>query len=264
MRKLVRIALVLVVLATAGVAILLTAAYRATQHVPEFYKAALAQKPVEQKAAADQLERQVLELHNEARKPGRWEAHFSQEQINGWLAADLPVKFPGALPEGVSAPRVAIEPGRVRLAVRYDQGDVSTVLSLAGDAYLTDKPNEVAVHIEQVRAGAFPVPLAQFLDEIAERAGEAGLPIRWAEQKGDPVALVALPLDREEFKGKKLQVESLKIVAGEIVLSGRTETPDGEAAEVAESEAGQSDLHSAHQSADRVNEPLELPQTRQR
>ncbi|MCI0358313.1 MAG: hypothetical protein L0211_07510 [Planctomycetaceae bacterium] len=240
MRNLLRAALVLVVLATAGVAVLLTAAYRATQHVPEFYQAALAKRPVEEKAAADQLERQVLELHNEARKPGRWVARFSQEQINGWLAADLPVKFPGALPEGVSDPRVAIEPGRMRLAVRYDQGDVSTVLSLAGDAYLTDKPNEVAVHIEHVRAGAFPVPLAQFLDQIAERAGEAGLPIRWAEQEGDPVALVVLPLDRKEFKGKKLQVEQLEIAAGEIVVSGRTEAPEGEAPEVEKSELAES------------------------
>ena len=225
MRMLVRLALVLVLLATAGVALLLTAAYRATQHVPAFYQAALVERPVEQKAAADQLERQVLELHNEARKPGRWEARFSQDQINGWVAADLPVKFPGALPEGVSAPRVAIEPGRMQLAVRYENDDINTVVSLAGDAYLTDRPNEVAIHIERVRAGAIPVPLAQFLDQIAERAGEAGLPIRWTEENGDPVALVVLPLDREEFKGKKLHVESLDITAGEIVVCGRTEAP---------------------------------------
>ena len=69
------------------------------------------------------------------------------------------------------------------------------------------------------------MPLAQFLDDIAERAGEAGLPIRWSQQDGDPVALVTLPLDRKEFKGKKLQVESLKIAAGEIVVAGRTEGP---------------------------------------
>jgi hypothetical protein len=231
MRKLVRVALVLVVLVTAGVAILLTAAYRATQQVPEFYEQALAQQPVEQKAAADQLERQVLELHNEARKPGRWEARFSQEQINGWLAADLPEKFPGALPDGVSAPRVAIEPNHMQLAVRYEQGDVSTVLSLTGDAHLTDRPNEVAIQIEHVRAGAFPVPLAQFLDKIAERAGEAGLPMRWSEHEGDPVALVTLPLDRKEFKGKQLHVERLEIGAGEIVVSGRTDPPKGESSD---------------------------------
>jgi hypothetical protein len=225
MRRLVRISLVLAMLAVAALALLLVGGYRATQHVPEFYQKALARKPTEQKAAADQLERQVLQLHNEARKPGRWEARFSQDQINGWLASDLPVKFPGALPDGVSAPRVAIETGRMQLAVRYEQGDISTVLSLAGDAYLTDRPNEVAVHIQHVRAGAVPVPLAQFLDNIAERANDAGLPLRWTQQDGDPVALVKLPLDREEFKGQQLQVERLQIADGEIVVSGRTEGP---------------------------------------
>jgi hypothetical protein len=237
MRRLVRVALVLVVLLTAGVSILLTAAYRATQQVPEFYQHALARQPREQKAAADQLERQVLELHNEARRPGRWEARFSQEQINGWLAADLPTKFPGALPDGVSDPRVAIDPNHMQLAVRYDQGDVSTVLSMAGDAYLTDRPNEVAVHIDHVRAGAVPVPLAQFLDQIAERFIDAGLPLRWTEQEGDPVALVTLPLDREEFKGKQLQVERLEICDGEIVVSGRTEAPETEPVETKSAEA---------------------------
>lgn len=240
MRKLVRVALVLVVLLTAGVAILLTAAYRATQQVPDFYQHALARQPQEQKAAADQLERQVLELHNEARRPGRWEARFSQEQINGWLAADLPTKFPGALPDGVSDPRVAIDPNHMQLAVRYDQGDVSTVLSMAGDAYLTDRPNEVAVHIDHVRAGAVPVPLAQFLDQIAERFLDAGLPLRWIEQEGDPVALVTLPLDREEFKGKQLQVERLEICDGEIVVSGRTDTRETQSAEAEPAEAADS------------------------
>ena len=132
----------------------------------------------------------------------------------------------------------------MQLAVRYNHGDVSTVLSLAGDAYLTDRPNEVAIHIEHVRAGAFPVPLAQFLDDIAERAGEAGLPIRWTEEDGDPVALVKLPLDREEFKGQKLQVEGLEIAAGEIVVSGRTEAPptsDPAQPDPAESDAAQPD-----------------------
>jgi hypothetical protein len=223
MRRLFRAALVLVALVVAGVAVFLTAAYRATQAVPEFYQAALVERPVEQKAAADELEREVLELHNEVRQPGRWEARFSQDQINGWLAADLPAKFPGVLPEGVSQPRVAIDANQVQMAVKFKQGEVETVLSLSGDAYLTDRPNEVAIHIDHVRAGAFPVPLSRFLDNIAEQAGDAGLPLRWDEQDGDPVAIVTLPLDREEFKGKQLRVEELQINDGEIVVLGRTE-----------------------------------------
>jgi hypothetical protein len=223
MRKLLRLVFVLAMIVVAGVAVFLTAAYRATQQVPEFYKAALVERPVEQKAAADALEREVLSLNSEVRRPGRWEARFSQDQINGWLAADLPVKFPGVLPEGVSQPRVAIDADQVQMAVKFKQGDVETVLSLTGDAYLTDRPNEVAIHIEHVRAGAFPVPLSRFLENIAEKAGDAGLPLRWDEQDGDPVALVTLPLDREEFKGKQLRVEEISINDGEIVVSGRTE-----------------------------------------
>jgi hypothetical protein len=227
MHKLIRWALILVALAVAGVAVFLTAAYRATQQVPEFYEAALAnQKPQEQKAAADQLEREVLNLHKEAKKPGRWVARFSQDQINGWLAADLPVKFPGVLPKGVSQPRVAIEPGKMQMAVKFKQGDVETVLSLAGDAYLTDRPNEVAIHIQHVRAGLVPVPLARFMDNIAEEATGAGVPLRWSEQDGDPVAIVTLPLDRKEFRGKQLRVEDLQINQGEIVVSGRTDQPE--------------------------------------
>ena len=223
MRKLIRAGLILaVVLAIAG-GVFLTLAWRATQQVPQFYEQALVQKPELQKEAADELEREVLDLHNEVRRPGRWEARFSQEHINGWLATDLPAKFPGALPKGVSEPRVAIEPNLLQLAVRFQQGDVKTVLSAAGDAFLTDRPNEIAIHLHYVRAGVVPVPLGQFLDKIARGATDAGLPLRWSESGGDPVAIITLPLDRKEFRGQNLHVEQLEVRAGEIVVSGRTE-----------------------------------------
>jgi hypothetical protein len=252
MRRVWRAMLVLLATFVVGAAILLTAAYRASQAVPEFYEAALVSKPVQQKAAADALERQVLHLHNEVRRPGRWEARFSQDQINGWLAADLPAKFPGALPRGVSDPRVNIQPEKMQLAVRYQQGDVLTVLSLAGDAYLTDRPNEIAVRIERVRAGAVPVPLGQFLEKIAERATDAGLPLRWTEEDGDPVAIVALPLHRREFRGRNLQVDKLEIGEGEIVVSGQTEMLDEKTAQVPGSDGGPSaaeapDTNDTHQ-----------------
>lgn len=222
----IRFSLVAAALAATGLAVIFHAAYRATQDVPEFYQKALKAEPAKQQAAGDELEREVLELHNEVRKPGRWEAAFSQDQINGWLAADLPEKFPGALPRGVSDPRVAIEPHRVQLAVKYDEGDISTVLSLTGDMYLTDQPNEVAVHIQHVRAGSVPIPLGQFLDHIADRATRAGLPLRWTEQEGSPVALIRVPLDRKEFRGRNLQIEQLEMQEGQLVVSGRTEEPE--------------------------------------
>jgi hypothetical protein len=245
MRKWILAGLAAALVLPAAGGIILTTLWRASQSVPEFYERALvaAPPPAEQKQAADELERKVLSLHNEARRAGRWEARFSQDHINGWLAADLPTKFPGALPVGVSEPRVELDPDMLQLAVRYRQGDVTTVLSAAGEAFLTDRPNEVAIHLHYVRAGAVPVPLGQFLEKIARRATDAGLPLRWTEVAGDPVAIVTLPLDRQEFRGRNLQVEQLKIEDGAILISGRTEPEEPRTAEKSGEAAAPPDRH---------------------
>jgi hypothetical protein len=222
-RGIVRVALAAVLVLAIAAGATLWTVYRASQQVPEFYVQALAAPPSRQAAAGEELERQALALNNQVRRPGQWEARFTQDQINGWLAADLPRKFPGSLPRGAADPRVAVSPEEVQLAVKWQQGNVNAVLSAAGEVYLTEEPNEVAVRILSVRAGALPVPLARFLDEIASRAASSGLALRWSEIDGDPVALVKLPLDRAEFKGKRLVLEELRLEEGAIIVAGRTD-----------------------------------------
>ncbi|HMC11503.1 MAG TPA: hypothetical protein VKH44_09445 [Pirellulaceae bacterium] len=196
--------------------------YRASQRPPEFYRQALA-APVEvQVEEGQRFERDALDLHNQLLHAGRWEACLTQDEINGWLATDLPAKFPQALPSGVSEPRVAIEDGVVRIAVHYQRGGVDTVLSVSGEAYLTAQPNEIAVRLEQARAGIVPVPLARFLDEITERAARADLPLRWTEVRGAPVALVRLPLDLDDAS-RRVVIDRLRWGDGQLVLGGRTE-----------------------------------------
>lgn len=210
--------------------------YRASRHVPEFYQQALAIEPELQQAAGQKFEQQALALHNQARHAGRWEARFTQDEINGWLAADLPAKFPKVLPRGVSDPRIALDETQVQLAVRYERGDTKTVVSLSSQVQLTAEPNELAVRIDSVRAGLLPLPFAQFRDDIAERAAKAGVPIRWTEAAGAPVALVRLPLNPRDFGGRSLIVEELRLTKGELIVAGRTETP----AETAEANAAPS------------------------
>ena len=219
--------------AAALAAVSLALVWRASRQVPAFYRVALAAEPVAQRAAGQRFEREALQLHNQARREGHWEARFTEEEINGWLATDLPEKFPQALPAGASQPRVSIEPGRAQFAVRYARGEIDAVVSLAGEVYLTTEPNEVAIRIGDVRAGALPIPLAQFLDEVAERAGEAGFPLRWTEMEGDPVALVTVPLDPRDFRNRRLVLEKLELAAGELIVAGRTEGIDAAGIEVA-------------------------------
>jgi hypothetical protein len=225
MRKYVRLLLAIVVALAGAAGIFVASLFWASRHVPEFYERALAVAPEVQKEAGQKLEQQALSLHNQVRHAGRWEARFSQDEINGWLAADLPVKFPKALPSGVADPRLAIDETKVQLAVRYERGNTRAVVVLCGQVQLTEEPNELAVRIESVKAGALPLPLNQFREEIAERAAKAGVPIRWSEEAGAPVALVRLPLAERDFGGRRLVVEELRLNAGELLVAGRTEPP---------------------------------------
>ena len=222
MRKIVRLIIVASITAALSVALVLVAVYQASRQVPEFYRQALTAAPAAEQEGGQRFEQQALALHNQLHHAGHWEIRFTQDEINGWLAADLPAKFPRLLPAGVSEPRIAIDDDLLRVAVHYQRGGMDTVASLTGHVQLTDQPNEIAVRIDQARAGAVPVPLARFLQEIAERAARADIPLRWTEAKGAPVALVRVPLETKDAR-HQLVLERFDVRDGEFIVSGRTE-----------------------------------------
>jgi hypothetical protein len=198
-------------------------AWRATQKAPEFYQTAMKKEPERQKEKGAALEKQVLELHNEVRHTGRWEASFSDEQINGWLAADLPEKFPNALPKGVSEPRVAIEDDEAQVACKYESPKISTVFSMLVEISLTEEPNVIAVRVRRARAGLLPISLQQILDHATRYANKSEIPLRWVQEDGDPVALVTVPSERKEFIHRHIHIETVELRDGEVYLAGRTD-----------------------------------------
>jgi hypothetical protein len=174
-------------------------------------------------AGAGELERRVLDLRNELRNEGRFDVQFTHDQINGWLAADLPEKFPQLMPRGVSDPRLAFEPDLTRVACKYQDSRISAVVSLDADVYLTEDPTVVAVRLKQVRAGSLPIPLGQFLDQISRHATAAGLPLQWSETEGDPLALVTIPPLVDERANALLHLEAIEVLDGKVRFAGRTE-----------------------------------------
>jgi hypothetical protein len=224
MRKIARRLLIGAAALAVGAAVLLLGAYLAVRRAPAFYRQALAAPQEDQQTSGKNFERSALALHNQLHEPGRWQTCLTQDEINGWLATDLPEKFPKALPPGISDPRIAIEDETVHLAVRYSRGGVDTVVSISGEAYLTAQPNEIAVRLDRARAGMLPVPLARFLDEITDRAAKADVPLRWTEVRGAPVALLRLPLDRNE-DDKRVVLEDIRWRDGQLLVAGRTEEP---------------------------------------
>lgn len=222
----------------------------ASRQVPDFYEENLVVAPLGTEGA--DFEEQALALHNQLQHTGHWEARFTEEQINAWLASDLPEKFPTLLPPSITEPRIALEADAVRLAARYHRGNLETVISLTGDVYLTDQPNEVAVRISQARAGYLPLPLGQFLEEIRERAQRADVTLRWTEVAGDPVALIRVPSERrvetcDQCEPERLVLQEVALKTGEFVVAGHIEQaePARETAAAADAalQAGESDTH---------------------
>ena len=198
-------------------------AYRASQQVPDFYAAALADEPARGPHAGDPLERQVLDLRNEVRRPGTWEAVFSEEEINGWLTTDLPEKFPQALPADVKDPRVAIVGERVLVGCRYEGGSVNTVFSLELEPHLTPEPNVIALRIRKARAGTLPIPLTQLIERSTKEARRIDPSFRWEQIDGDPVALITIPAEQSSAGNRRVKVTSLRVQDKSITIAGETE-----------------------------------------
>lgn len=226
MRKVIRWACVSLTVLVAIAASSVWMLYQAARQEPKFYQTALRIEPKRQVEASDEFEHQVLELHNDARAYGEWSAEFTADQINAWLAKDLPEKFPDALPSGLEEPRVALEDGMIRVAARYADKKFAAVFSFALDIELTDEPNVLAVRVRDVRAGALPIPLQVWLDKVEKRFLRNDMRIRWTQTDGDPVGILEIPVHDPEHPEQSFLVESLTIESGSLYLEGRTGTAE--------------------------------------
>jgi len=227
-RKTLRKTLIVLIVLLATVGVTWCGARWALRREPAFYATAVAMSPATQRAAGDELERQVLRLHNDFNSKPTWDARFTAEQINGWLASDLPEKFPDLLPESVRSPRVDLTPGRILVACRYETDTLSAVVTLSLSVALADEPNTLAVRIDQARAGLIPLPLRDILEQVTAAAETADVSLRWAQQDGAPVAIVTLDDQLLTREGHQAGVDHIEVGDGVLVVAGSTRDPGGD------------------------------------
>jgi hypothetical protein len=195
--------------------------YRAYRYEPEFYRKTLDVEPAASEKASDQMIRRALDFENRVKREGPWSATFTAEQINGWLAYDLPKNHPQLLPPELHEPCVAIEQNRIRIACRYEDGVKSSVLCLTVELYLPE-PNVLAVRVIGATAGKIPLPLRDLENKISEVAQNTRCRLDWKQIDGTPVALVTFP--RVGERGELvMKIKNVKIDDGVIQISGSTE-----------------------------------------
>jgi hypothetical protein len=185
---------------------------------PEFYRRIAIIPPERRRAEAKKFVAQSLQLRNDIVNEPRWEAVFTDEQVNSWLEEDLVTHFADQIPDGVHEPRVVFEIDRVHLGFQLDQGPVRAIVSVMAKVRVTS-PNELEMTIESIRAGMVPIPSEQLLERITDQARSRGLDVRW-DRDGD--ARIAYVKYTPDPRRRDVILERLQVLNGQIRLAGRS------------------------------------------
>ena len=97
--------------------------YRSMHRAPAFHHQSLQQPLKTLEACGDRFETKILDVQNAIQQQHNWRGIFLEDEINGWLAADCPNKFPQIIPEIVENPRIYLGESEISLAFRFRPAD---------------------------------------------------------------------------------------------------------------------------------------------
>jgi len=158
--------------------------------------------------------------HASISRPGGWETALTSDEVNAWLAIDLPQNHSGWLPKGVTQPRIAFLPQHAALGARVGFGPFTAVASLDFEILLRDV-NHLAVVLDQAHLGAIPLPRAPILRELSRRISRLGMVTDLRRLDGRLVLMVYIP-STHDAGATSYWLESLAINAGELLVAGET------------------------------------------
>jgi hypothetical protein len=192
-------------------------------HQPQFYRAMVQVPREQQEAKARRFVAQSLQLRNDIINEPSWEAIFTDQEVNAWLAEDLVTEFADQLPPEVHEPRIVFGLDRITLAFELDQGPLRSVIWVVARPRIPE-PNVLELTFEKIRAGVLPVPSEKVIDQIVEQARMHGLDVRYERVDQLPVIVVRYKpnSDRED-----VLLEQVQIREGEIRLAGRSNRTKG-------------------------------------
>jgi hypothetical protein len=190
---------------------------------PDFYRSLVASRAPGRHRKAERFVEQSLQLRNDIVNEAQWEAVFSDEEVNAWLAEDLKESFADQIPPGFTEPRVLFDDERVTLACQYQDGPVNSVL-WAVLRVTIPHDNAVALTIEKLRVGALPVPRDSLIEKITRHARAHGLDLNWSEDEGQPMAIIRYT----PAPGRRdVVLERVQLARGWIRLFGRSSPSAG-------------------------------------
>ena len=195
--------------------------YLSMARMPEFYRQALLVSPAENALAGREFEGRLADLINQARNEESWSVHWTGEQMNGWLA-ELPQKFPGALPASLIRPRVALAEQQFQVAFQVELMWFRGVVEMHCELFATDVGNQIALRFQEARCGFFPIPVAWWADQVQQSLAAWDIGIEWTELEDDPVALINLPSTFGEDDQRRIVLRAIQVSPTAIAIAGQS------------------------------------------
>jgi hypothetical protein len=204
--------------------IFLGLAWLSLTHEPTFYRSLVANVPRDQREAkAKHFVASSLQLRNDISNERDWQAVFTDQEVNAWLAEDLITYFADQIPPEVHEPRVAFGADRITLAFQLDRGPLRAVIWVVAQARIPED-NVLELTFEKIRAGVIPISIERFIDPITARARDHGVEVHWTREDDLPVATFRFGPDHGR---SDIVLERLSVRQGQIRLAGRSERLQG-------------------------------------
>ena len=177
-------------------------------------------EPLDVESLARRAVTKASAWHASISRSGGWETAVTADELNAWLAVDLPRNHPRWLPKSVSQPRILFRPKHVVLGTRVGYGPLTAVAWLDFEILLRDV-NHLAIVLEQARLGAIPVPRTPIMRELSSRISKLGMVTDLRMLDGRMVLLVYIP-STHDAGATSYWLESLAIGDGDLLMAGET------------------------------------------
>ena len=200
--------------------------WRSAGQVPDYYAAALLVSPEELAESGDVMKQELMQLEQDVHLEGDWQAVFSDEDINGWLAVEMPKQYRGLLPSQLTRPCVDLDPGRINLAAQYAGHRLRSVVNLTASIAMNESDDLMRLTLLDARAGELSVPVASLKKYFERAAAKLKVSIRWEEDAAkNQVAVVSIPRppSLDEFD---VRIDRVELQDGRCVVYGRTRRAD--------------------------------------
>jgi hypothetical protein len=192
-------------------------------YTPDFYIAAITPlDPQVRHQQARQFVQVTMQLFDDIRNEDRWAEEFTEDQVNSWLAEELHQKFGEWVPEGVQQPRVKFEQDSLQLGFQFEHGRWKGVLCAQIRPWVADA-NQLAIEIQSVRAGLFPLPIDDLFDDLLADLREHGWRVEVRQTaRGD---VLVVDLSRRDGSDRQPVLEAINLKPGLLRISGLRKQP---------------------------------------